>query len=83
MGRLTAEEWCLLGIGTSRGTGVGPLHKASLSSRKAVTCSRVDGPLTVEDGINESGCPVYNARFLSFWPSRFKTHHAHRSDDFL
>lgn len=39
IGKLTAEEWCLLGIGTSRGTRVGPLHRASLTSRKAVTYS--------------------------------------------
>ena len=39
------------------------------------TCSRVDGLLTVEVGINKSGYPVYHAGFLIFLLSICKTHH--------
>jgi hypothetical protein len=37
------------------------------------TCSRVDGRLTVEVGINKSGYPVYYARFLNFLPQDSKS----------
>ena len=36
------------------------------------TCSRVDGRLTVEVGINKSGYPVYYAGFLNFLPQDSK-----------
>ena len=48
-------------------------HRYVKSQGGLFTCSRVDGLLTVEVGINKSGYPVYYAGFLIFLLLRSKT----------